>query len=118
MTSGTADLLGVEDLGLRGPHNRENAMAAAAVSLARGSPRRGQRRAAPFAGVAHRLEEVAELGGVLYVNDSKATNVASALVALASFPERACTRSSAAAAREAATRRCAMRSPPPVRPST
>ena len=36
-----------------------------------------------FAGVAHRLEEVAERDGVLYVNDSKATNVASTLVALA-----------------------------------
>jgi UDP-N-acetylmuramoylalanine--D-glutamate ligase len=39
-----------------------------------------------FPGVAHRLEEVAERDGVLYVNDSKATNVASTLVALASFP--------------------------------
>ena len=38
-----------------------------------------------FAGVAHRLEEVATLDGVLYVNDSKATNVASTLVALRSF---------------------------------
>ncbi len=38
-----------------------------------------------FAGVEHRLEEVATVGGVLYVNDSKATNVASTLVALASF---------------------------------
>jgi UDP-N-acetylmuramoylalanine--D-glutamate ligase len=38
-----------------------------------------------FAGVEHRLEEVATLDGVLYVNDSKATNVDSTLVALASF---------------------------------
>ena len=63
-------------------------MAAAAVSLARGidpdAVRAGLRT---FAGVAHRLEEVAERDGVLYVNDSKATNVASTLVALASFPE-------------------------------
>ena len=81
-------LLRVDELGLRGPHNRENAMAAAAVSLARGidpdAVRAGLRT---FAGVAHRLEEVAERDGVLYVNDSKATNVASTLVALASFPE-------------------------------
>ena len=40
---------------------------------------------ATFAGVVHRLEEVARRDGVLYVNDSKATNVASTLVALASF---------------------------------
>ena len=68
------------------PHNRRNAMAAAAVALARGidpdAVRAGLRT---FAGVAHRLEEVAERDGVLYVNDSKATNVASTLVALASF---------------------------------
>jgi UDP-N-acetylmuramoylalanine--D-glutamate ligase len=38
-----------------------------------------------FAGVEHRLEEVATIDGVLYVNDSKATNVDSTLVALASF---------------------------------
>jgi UDP-N-acetylmuramoylalanine--D-glutamate ligase len=38
-----------------------------------------------FTGVAHRLEEVAERGGVRYVNDSKATNLASTLVALRAF---------------------------------
>lgn len=38
-----------------------------------------------FGGVEHRLEEVATVDGVLYVNDSKATNVDSTLVALASF---------------------------------
>jgi UDP-N-acetylmuramoylalanine--D-glutamate ligase len=68
---------------LRGPHNLANAAAAAAVALARGvDPRPGL---ASFAGVEHRLEEVDRIDGVLYVNDSKATNVASALVALASF---------------------------------
>ena len=46
---------------------------------------------ASFPGVAHRLEEVARRDGVLYVNDSKATNVASTLVALASFPSAPCT---------------------------
>jgi UDP-N-acetylmuramoylalanine--D-glutamate ligase len=69
---------------LRGPHNLANAAAAAAVALARGvDPRPGLAR---FAGVEHRLEEAGEVDGVLYVNDSKATNVASTLVALASFP--------------------------------
>jgi UDP-N-acetylmuramoylalanine--D-glutamate ligase len=38
-----------------------------------------------FAGVPHRLEEVAERDGVLYVNDSKATNVASAIVGIQAF---------------------------------
>jgi UDP-N-acetylmuramoylalanine--D-glutamate ligase len=81
-------LLAVGELRLRGRHNVQNAMAAAAVCLARGvdvdAVRAGLRT---FAGVAHRLEEVARRDGVVYVNDSKATNVASALVALDSFPD-------------------------------
>ena len=74
------------EIRLRGAHNRANAAAAAAVALARGidpdAVRGGLRT---FGGVEHRLEEVADYDGVLYVNDSKATNVASTLVALASF---------------------------------
>ena len=79
-------LIDVEEIRLRGVHNRENAMAAAAVCLARGiepdAVRAGLRS---FGGVAHRLEEIATLDGVLYVNDSKATNVASATVGIESF---------------------------------
>jgi UDP-N-acetylmuramoylalanine--D-glutamate ligase len=79
-------LLAVDELALRGAHNRQNAMAAAAVTLARGIEPDAVRSALrTFAGVEHRLEEVARRDGVLYVNDSKATNVDSALVALASF---------------------------------
>ncbi len=81
------ELLAVGELRLRGAHNVHNAMAAAAVCLARGFDREAVRTGLrTFAGVAHRLEEVARRGGVLYVNDSKATNVASALVALEAFP--------------------------------
>jgi UDP-N-acetylmuramoylalanine--D-glutamate ligase len=80
-------LLAAEEIGLPGAHNRENAMAAAAVCLARGIPpdavRSGLRT---FAGVAHRLETIAHRGGVAFVNDSKATNVPSTLVALAAYP--------------------------------
>jgi UDP-N-acetylmuramoylalanine--D-glutamate ligase len=83
---GNEPLLAVEEIRLRGAHNRSNAMAAAAACLARGVEidvvRDGLRT---FAGVEHRLEEVATIDGVLYVNDSKATNVDSTLVALASF---------------------------------
>jgi UDP-N-acetylmuramoylalanine--D-glutamate ligase len=83
---GETELIGVDEIRLRGPHNRRNAMAAAAVTLARGVPidavRAGLRG---FGGVPHRLEEIATIDGVLYVNDSKATNVAGTLVALASF---------------------------------
>ncbi|HKG64259.1 MAG TPA: UDP-N-acetylmuramoyl-L-alanine--D-glutamate ligase [Solirubrobacteraceae bacterium] len=80
-------LLAVSELGLRGEHNVQNAMAAAAVCLARGlDPEAVAAGLRSFRGLAHRLEEVATVGGVLYVNDSKATNVASALVGIASFP--------------------------------
>jgi UDP-N-acetylmuramoylalanine--D-glutamate ligase len=82
-------LIALSEMRLRGRHNAENAMAAAAVCLARGidgeAVRAGLRS---FAGVAHRLEEVATLAGVLYVNDSKATNVASTIVALRAFAGR------------------------------
>jgi UDP-N-acetylmuramoylalanine--D-glutamate ligase len=81
-------LLPASELRLRGRHNLENAMAAAAVCLARGVNREAVRAGLrSFAGVAHRLEEVGSRDGVLYVNDSKATNVASTLVALSSFAE-------------------------------
>ncbi|HEV7806813.1 MAG TPA: UDP-N-acetylmuramoyl-L-alanine--D-glutamate ligase [Solirubrobacteraceae bacterium] len=79
-------LIAHDEIRLRGAHNRANAAAAAAIALARGidvdAVRAGLRT---FGGVEHRLEEVASIAGVLYVNDSKATNVASTLVALASF---------------------------------
>jgi UDP-N-acetylmuramoylalanine--D-glutamate ligase len=79
-------LMDASGIRLRGPHNRENAMAAAAAALARGVPEGAVREAlSTFAGVPHRLEEVAELDGVLYVNDSKATNVASAAVGIDAF---------------------------------
>jgi UDP-N-acetylmuramoylalanine--D-glutamate ligase len=79
-------LIAHDEIRLRGAHNRANAAAAAAIALARGldidAVRAGLRT---FAGVEHRLEEIATIGGVLYVNDSKATNVDSTSVALASF---------------------------------
>jgi UDP-N-acetylmuramoylalanine--D-glutamate ligase len=79
-------LLRVEELALRGAHNVANALAAAAATLARGVEADAVRDALrTFPGVEHRLEEAAERDGVLYVNDSKATNVDSTLVALASF---------------------------------
>ena len=74
------------EIRLRGPHNRENALAAAAAALARGIPEEAVREALrTFEGVPHRLEEVAIRDGVTYVNDSKATNVASAAVGIRAF---------------------------------
>jgi UDP-N-acetylmuramoylalanine--D-glutamate ligase len=76
-------LLRAGELRLRGRHNLENAMAAAAVCLARGlDPKLVRAGLRSFAGVPHRLEELTTRDGVLFVNDSKATNVASTLVAI------------------------------------
>ena len=79
-------LLATEELGLFGEHNVANALAAASAALAMGLDRdavsEGLRS---FAGVPHRLELVAEIEGVSFVNDSKATNVASAVVGISAF---------------------------------
>jgi UDP-N-acetylmuramoylalanine--D-glutamate ligase len=80
-------LLAVAELGLPGEHNAENAMAAAAAALAMGIDREAVREGLrTFAGVPHRLEPVGERAGVRFVNDSKATNVASAVVGIGAFP--------------------------------
>jgi UDP-N-acetylmuramoylalanine--D-glutamate ligase len=79
-------LLPTDDISLPGEHNRANAMAAAAACLARGiEPEAVAGGLRSFPGVAHRLELIAELGAVSFVNDSKATNVASTLVGLRSY---------------------------------
>ncbi len=79
-------LLPLSDLKLIGDHNVANAMAAAAAALSLGLATEvvaeGLRS---FTGVAHRLEPVAEIGGVRFINDSKATNVEATVTALSSF---------------------------------
>ena len=71
-----------------GPHNRENAAAATAAARAVGIDDASIAKAlSAFEGVPHRIELVRERGGVRFVNDSKATNVAATLRALASFPD-------------------------------
>jgi UDP-N-acetylmuramoylalanine--D-glutamate ligase len=78
--------LPADEIRLRGPHNLDNARAAATAARAAGVPDEAVAAALRgFAGVPHRLEEVATVDGVLYVNDSKATNVASAVRGIESF---------------------------------
>ena len=73
---------------IRGSHNRENAAAATAAARILGvSDERIAEALSTFPGVPHRLELVGELSGVRYVNDSKATNVAAALRALAAYED-------------------------------
>jgi len=73
---------------IRGLHNRENAAAAtAAARAAKVDDDAIAEALRTFPGVPHRLELVAEVDGVRYVNDSKATNVAAALRALAAYSD-------------------------------
>jgi UDP-N-acetylmuramoylalanine--D-glutamate ligase len=79
-------LIPADEIRLRGAHNLENAMGAAAAAMAAEMPAAAVAGALrTFAGVAHRLEEVGNVGGVLYVNDSKATNVDAALRGIEAF---------------------------------
>ncbi len=80
---GGTDLLPRAELRLLGDHNVANALAAAlAVAEVGLSPGRIAEGLRTFEALPHRLEPVGEVGGVLWINDSKATNVASTLVAI------------------------------------
>jgi len=71
---------------LQGPHNMQNARAAVAAAQALGITEDIWRSALEsFTGLPHRMERVAEHDGILFVNDSKATNAASAGPALAAY---------------------------------
>ncbi|HET9332541.1 MAG TPA: UDP-N-acetylmuramoyl-L-alanine--D-glutamate ligase [Gemmatimonadota bacterium] len=89
VVSGETDsgrVLPAAELGIPGAHNLQNALAATLAGSLIGVPRTEIARAlTEFRGVPHRLETIAEIGGVRFVNDSKATNVDSALVALEAF---------------------------------
>jgi UDP-N-acetylmuramoylalanine--D-glutamate ligase len=90
ITAGVATtVLPVADIPLFGEHNLLNVLAAVAVARAAGvetSPIAGAVR--DFTAVPHRLQTVRDEDGILWVNDSKATNVESAVAALRSFPGR------------------------------
>jgi UDP-N-acetylmuramoylalanine--D-glutamate ligase len=80
-----ADLDGVGSL--RGAHNAQNSAAAMAACLALDlSAEQIARGLQTFPGLSHRMEQVGHHGRVVFINDSKATNVDSAEQALASFP--------------------------------
>jgi UDP-N-acetylmuramoylalanine--D-glutamate ligase len=73
---------------LQGPHNSQNAACAAAACWALGLTLDDIRKGLEtFGGLPHRMERVAEKSGVLYVNDSKATNATATAPALAAYPK-------------------------------
>jgi UDP-N-acetylmuramoylalanine--D-glutamate ligase len=81
-------LVNKSELKVLGKHNQANALAAALIAIGTGLPlpalREGLRT---FAGLPHRLQVVSNAGDVMWINDSKATNVASAKVALTSVAQ-------------------------------
>jgi UDP-N-acetylmuramoylalanine--D-glutamate ligase len=82
-TFGTPAAFTVTNRALRGAHNLQNAMAAGLMARLAGIPDAAiQRGLDSFPGLAHRLEFVRERSGVEWINDSKATNVDSSLVAM------------------------------------
>src|SRR5690606_438420 len=71
------------------PHNLQNAAIAAAIAIELGlTEQQVASGLASFGGLPHRMERLGEFGGVLFINDSKATNPASTAPALAAFPPR------------------------------
>lgn len=82
-------LIPAAEIGIVGSHNWQNAMAASLAALLMGQqPEIIAERLRAFKGVAHRMEPVATIDGVLYVNDSKGTNPDSTEKALGSYGER------------------------------
>ena len=75
-----------DEMKIQGVHNLENALAASLAAALVGAPRKAIRRAlVQFEGLEHRMEFVAEIGGVRYINDSKGTNVGAVVRSLESF---------------------------------
>jgi UDP-N-acetylmuramoylalanine--D-glutamate ligase len=85
--SATSDLMPAEEIPIRGRHNIENVMAAAAVARIAGALDSDIAAAVrTFKAVEHRLEFVRKIHGVDYYNDSKATSVDATLKAIDAFP--------------------------------
>jgi UDP-N-acetylmuramoylalanine--D-glutamate ligase len=84
---GAAGLAEGRSPSLAGPHNAQNAAVAAAICRQLGlTDAQIAQGLASYRGLPHRMERVCEVDGVIYINDSKATNAASAAPALAAFP--------------------------------
>jgi UDP-N-acetylmuramoylalanine--D-glutamate ligase len=85
--AGEHEVMPTSAIGLKGAHNQENVLAAVCVAMLAGAkPQQIASAVREFRAVEHRLEFVANINGVEYYNDSKATNVDATIKALESFP--------------------------------
>ena len=83
---GTTPLLPRDELPLLGDHNVANALTAALAATAAGCPPEGIATGLrTFRAIPHRVEPVREVDGVLWINDSKSTNITSTEVAVAAL---------------------------------
>jgi len=88
LARGATPLMPVAELRIRGAHNTANALAALTLGSALELPLDGVLEVLQeFRGLPHRTELVAEIGGALYLNDSKGTNVGATLAAVNGFAE-------------------------------
>ncbi|ADL12284.1 UDP-N-acetylmuramoyl-L-alanine--D-glutamate ligase [Acetohalobium arabaticum] len=86
LTADNEPLIQIDETGIKGPHNLENALGAVVIALLRGIDVKIIRKVLQeFSGIEHRIEEVATIEGIKYINDSKATNPAAAIKALETF---------------------------------
>jgi UDP-N-acetylmuramoylalanine--D-glutamate ligase len=82
------EVMPVAEIPLKGAHNLENVLASVCIGMLAGvEPEKIRRAVKEFKAVEHRLEFVADVDGVQYFNDSKATNVDATIKALESFPK-------------------------------
>jgi len=87
LACGAERLLALADLGTRGRHNAANALASLALARALGAGMPACLAALKaFRGLPHRMQVVATMGGVSWVDDSKATNVAAAVTSIRGTP--------------------------------
>ncbi len=87
VAGGRREVISLEELALPGAHNVENALATICAADCLGTPAEAIRESlARFRGLPHRMELVAEAGGVRWVNDSKGTNVDATKKSLEGFP--------------------------------
>ena len=86
LTVGGESVCGADEILIKGVHNLENAMAAAAMAIAAGADRASVASVLrEFPGLEHRLELVREKDGVAYINDSKGTNVGAVVKSVEGF---------------------------------